>query len=352
MLATLLVLAADPNEPNYSCGFGDVGCTVNESIARFMYSSALNMAHFMADSIKVAFDSTAPTAANWQSANGQFLFWIQVMLPIVMAVALAQIGIAAILQDWARMRRVVLGAVLGVPLSGVAVWLMQKASTVTDGITTNILSTVQGDGKDSLSSAIGNMFGLTLTADTEMTKFIANGTGINANSFLGSAASNAQHTQAAIGMYVLVLVLVGVMWLASLFLFGAMALRLFGLVVLAALAPIGLMMVGQPKLAVWAERWANVTLGFLVAKPLAAAVIAVAVSLAGNNGSLVGVVVGCVGLFIAAFSPLWATKFMSFASAETTNALAHRPSIREAASRGSTAAAPARSASRVMRRAR
>lgn len=345
----LAAAAAPVGQPDFHCGFGDVTCSVNQGIAEFFYSGAINMAHFMADSIKVAFDATTPGSADWATAQGQFAFWVQVMLPIVMAIAIVQIGIAAILQDWTRLRRVVLGAMLGLPLSGVCVWLMQQASTVTDSITESILATVQGSGGASMASAIGNMFGLSLYADQTGASFATQGTKINSGGFLGSVVSGAT-AESSVGSWLLVAIMVGIMWLASLFLFAAMALRLFGLVVLAALAPVGLMMAGQPKLAVWGERWAAVTVGFLAAKPLAAGVIAVAVSLAGQDGSLVGIVVGTVGLFVAAFSPLWAVKFMGFASAETASALSHRPGIRESASRVRTASAPARGLGRLASR--
>ena len=64
----------------------------------------------------------------------------------------------------------------------------------------------------------------------------------------------------------------------------------------------------------------------------------------------IGVILVAAGAVIAAsFSPLWATKLVSFAGAEVGTALHHRFPVRDQFSRASTASAPVRTAARIVK---
>ena len=343
-MLTPLVMSADPLNPSYGCGPVDWGCLTSESMARMMASTIKNLGDFIADMITNSFGGTIGQGS-WDVAHGQFLFWVSVMLPVVMIIALVQIGIAMIVQDWHRMGRTAIGAILAVPFSAISVWGMQQASGVTDSVTTDLTSTIQGSG---LSTALLKIMGLAMVpsqaTDSIMAAATMNATGVpNQLMLLGAASSQ------SVGEYVLALMIVGLMAIASLFLFIAMAIRTFGLLVLAALAPVGLMMLGQAKLGAWAQRWMSLSVGLLLAKPLAAGVLLLSVQLTSSTPNL-GFMLVCAGAIVAAaFSPLWATKLVSFAGAEVGTALHRRFSIREQTSRVSAAAAPARAAVRVIK---
>lgn len=344
MFATAVATAADPFNPNYGCWVSDVPCQAAESMGRTLGSTITNFGNFTADMLVSAFNH-AIGQSSWDVAHGQFLFWLAVMTPVIMIIAIVQVGISAILQDWRRLGRVTMGTVLAVPFSAICVYGMQQFSSLTDNVTLNLVSTLQGG---TMSDALLKVFGLVVEAGQQkdvMVKAV-----VQPTSVLGQLVGAGSEAQTNIGSYILALVLVGVMAIAALFLYVAMALRDFGLLALAALAPIGLMMIGQPKFSVWAERWASLTLGLLLAKPLAAGVLLLAVQLTATTPNIGFALVCCAAMVAAAFSPLWATSLVAFAGRDVGSALHRRISIREQVSRGSTAAAPVKATARLARR--
>ncbi|SEB10262.1 hypothetical protein [Leifsonia sp. 21MFCrub1.1] len=344
MLISAAVAPPDPFSPNYGCFMADFGCQASQTVAQFMGSTIRNLGNFIATMIAGAFNTNIDQGS-WEIAHSQFLFWIAVTAPVILIVALVQIGIAMILQDWARIGRTAAGAALAIPFSAICVWGMQKASGVTDAVTTSLTSTVQGGD---LSQGLLRVVGL-----LDITKQAPNAVMHNAQFTQGGViftiASQGAQGPGSVGEYVLALLVVGLMMIASLFLFIAMSIREFGLLALAAMAPVGLMMIGQPKLTAWAQRWLNLSVGLLIAKPLAAGVVLLAVELTKASLSI-GVILVAAGAVIAAsFSPLWATKLVSFAGAEVGTALHHRFSVRDQFSRASTASAPVRTAARIVK---
>jgi hypothetical protein len=223
------------------------------------------------------------------------------------------------------------------------VYGMQQFAAVTDNVTTNLVTTLQGG---SMSDALLHILGMLTTTGNSAAQGLAP-VQILASGPLGLLGTSGAASQNNIGAYILALLLVGVMVVASMFLFVALALRDYGLLALAAMAPIGLMMIGQPKFAVWAERWGSLTLGLLLAKPLAAGVLLLAVQLTASTSNIGFALVTCAAIFAAAFSPLWATSLVAFAGRDVGTALHRRVSIREQVSRGSAAIAPARAATRL-----
>jgi hypothetical protein len=341
-VATSVAAAAvDPFNPDYHCWVSDVPCLAAESVARTVGSTITNFGNFVADMLAGTFNH-AIGQSSWDVSHGQFLFWVAVMTPVIMIIAIVQIGISAILQDWRRLGRVAVGAVLAVPFAAICVYGMQQFAAVTDNVTTNLVTTLQGG---SMSDALLNIFGMYVKTGQSGLGLVQ--APILASGPLGLLGTSGAASQSNIGAYILALLLVGVMVVASMFLFVALALRDYGLLALAAMAPIGLMMIGQPKFAVWAERWGSLTLGLLLAKPLAAGVLLLAVQLTASTSNIGFALVTCAAIFAAAFSPLWATSLVAFAGRDVGTALHRRVSIREQVSRGSAAIAPARAATRL-----
>lgn len=340
----LVLAAADPFSPNYGCFVSDFGCQASQTVAQFMASTTRNLGDFIATMIGGSFNTNIDQGS-WNIAHSQFLFWIAVTAPIILIVALIQIAIAMILQDWSRIGRTAAGAALAIPFAAICVWGMQKASGITDDVTHALTSTVQGgDLSDSLLRVVG-----LFDAPKQLHGAVMRTAQFSHDGVIFAMATEGSQGPNAVGEYVLALLVVGLMMIASLFLFIAMSIREFGLLALAAMAPVGLMMIGQPKLTAWAQKWMNLAVGLLIAKPLAAGVVLLAVELTKASLSI-GVILVAAGAVIAAsFSPLWATKLVSFAGAEVGTALHHRFSVRDQFSRASTASAPVRTAARVIK---
>ena len=344
MIATVASAPPDPFTPNYGCFVADFGCQASQTVAQFMGSTIKNLGDFIATMIAGSFNTNIDQGS-WNIAHSQFLFWIAVTAPVILIVALVQIGIAMILQDWSRIGRTAAGAALAIPFSAICVWGMQKASGITDDITHALTTAVQGGD---LSQSLLRVVGL-FDAPKQIHGAVMKTMQFSQDGVIWGMATQGAQGPGSVGEYVMALLIVGLMMIASLFLFIAMSIREFGLLALAAMAPVGLMMIGQPKLTAWAQRWLNLSVGLLIAKPLAAGVVLLAVELTKASLSI-GVILVAAGAVIAAsFSPLWATKLVSFAGAEVGTALHHRFSVRDQFSRASTAAAPVRTAARVVK---
>lgn len=340
----IALAATDPFSPNYGCFVSDFGCQASQTVAGFMASTIKNLGDFIATMIAGAFNTNIDQGS-WNIAQSQFLFWIAVTAPIILIIALVQIGIAMILQDWARIGRTAAGAALAIPFSAICVWGMQKFSGITDDITRSLTTTVQGGD---LGKGLLRVIGI-LDLPKQTSNVVMHSAQFSQGGVIYTMAAQGAQGPNSVGEYVMALLVVALMMIAAVFLFISMSIREFGLLALAAMAPVGLMMIGQPKLTAWAQRWMNLSVGLLIAKPLAAGVVLLAVELTKSSLS-VGVILVAAGAVIAAsFSPLWATKLVSFAGAEVGTALHHRFSVRDQVSRASTAAAPVRGAARVIK---
>ena len=107
-----------------------------------------------------------------------------------------------------------------------------------------------------------------------------------------------------------------VVWILAFILMCSMIISSFALIVLAAVAPVALMLVPWEKTKTWARRWSEVVVALLLAKPLAATVLAVAVKLFADSKSFAGLAAGTVGMALACGAPLMALRLVSFAGGE------------------------------------
>ena len=107
-----------------------------------------------------------------------------------------------------------------------------------------------------------------------------------------------------------------IVWVLAFILMCSMIFRSFALIVLAAVAPVALMLMPWEKTKSWAGRWCELVVALLLAKPLAATVLAVAVKLYANSTSFAGMAAGAVGMTLACAAPLMALKLVGFAGGE------------------------------------
>ena len=107
-----------------------------------------------------------------------------------------------------------------------------------------------------------------------------------------------------------------VVWILAFILMCSMIFRSFALIVLAAVAPVALMLMPWEKTKTWARRWCEIVVALLLAKPLAATVLAVAIKLFADSKSFAGLAAGTVGMALACGAPLMALRLVSFAGGE------------------------------------
>ncbi|MFJ8896771.1 hypothetical protein ACIRCZ_19470 [Leifsonia sp. NPDC102414] len=311
-------------QPNYGCGFGDISCDAQEAVARFLVSSISSISDFMADMLTSAFKSSRPGAAEWQISSAEFWFWVGAMGIVLVVVAIMQMIPAMLLNNGKRVAQIALGLAGAIPTSVLSVWGMKQLCAYGDAVTDSLMGSVQGGG---MGQAILHVFGFTDVNGTVT---------MNTDSALMNSSTESAKSAAAVGTFLVTILILAVMALASLVLYVSMSIRGFSLIVLAGTAPIGLMMIGQPKVAAWAHRWANLTIGLILAEPLAASVLLIAVLLLGHGVNTGLLLVAAGAVFAAAFAPVWAVKLVSFAGHETAGALAARPKIRDNANRTRT----------------
>lgn len=300
-------------EPNFGCFPTDIPCISQETVARMLTSTLNGLGNFMTDMLVNAFKGSRLGENSWTIADQQFWFWIAVMGLVLTCVAVFQLLPAMVLGDLKRMAQIAAGLAFAVPASVLLVWFMKQVSAVGNSVTDAITNALQGEG---LSAAIMRMFGFRIVTDKGS---------INMDGALMKLTGGVQGAQ-IIGPLLICLLLLLVMSLAAVFLYISMALRAFGLLALAAMAPVGTMMIGQPKLAVWAVRWVNLAVGLILAEPLAAGVLLLAARLLGNGTDMGPVIVAIGAVFAAAFAPAWAVKLVSFAGNEVGTAIQNRPS--------------------------
>jgi hypothetical protein len=305
--------------PDFNCGFADWQCGSQELLAAIMSGFIGGLADFTADMLGLAFSDSAVTDQGWSIADGQFWFWISVMVIVLVGVAMVQMVPALLLRSWSRLAQIGGGLVVAVPASVLAVIFMQRITAFGDEVTDSLLRALRDQ---TMAVALLRMFGLIQRdgdiVDVALTSALHPTTFLTPDRIIGQQVSQ----------YVLALLVMALMALAALFLYVGMSIRAFGLIALAATAPIGFMMIGQPKVGVWATQWVKMALGLIIAKPLAAAVLLLAVQVAGSATSLGLLFVAIGATFAAAFAPLWAVRLVGFASDQVTAAM-QRPSLRQ-----------------------
>jgi len=307
---------SDPFTPSLGCGFNDWVCYGQEGVARLIGQACKAAGNFIGDMLTNSFLGAQASSGDWAIAGTHFWFWVAVAAMLVLGIGAWQIGVAVILQQAGRVLLIVAGMVAGVFLSVLALRWMPPVVSAMSGVTAQLTAGLNGEG--GIGAAILNVLGL--------------GQGPNGVGYEIQRASPAWALATAssgglnvIGPLLLALVALGVMSLAAFLLFVAMSLRTFGLIALVAFAPLGLMFYGQPRMKDMAMKWGQLALGLLLAEPLAAGILLLATNIAASTtSSNMGLLLTSAGvIFVAAFSPLWAVKFVEFAAGEVRTALSH-----------------------------
>jgi hypothetical protein len=304
-------------EPDFGCSLVDAGCHMTEGLAKIIVGAIVGMGDFAADIIVSAFDQEI-TDSEWGVAFGQWGQWAALMATVVAIVMLYQMGIGLILQNRKRIGQAALGGLFSIPIAAIAVMIMARMVAIVDDGAQKMIETIQG-------GQIGKAMVATLgMSDGEWT-------GDSAIHDAVTTALTAGSVAAMIPAVINVLLLA----IAGMLLTMAMGLREYGLLILAALAPLALMLVGQGKLAAWSEKWFSLVAGLMLMKPIVAGIIALSINISAEatGRTFAELLIAILVLFFAAFAPFWVTKMVDFTGAEIGSAMAHRPSMRGGSSR-------------------
>ncbi|MDD1477940.1 type IV secretion system protein [Arthrobacter sp. H16F315] len=237
--------------------------------------------------------------SQWTAVEGLTSWWVVVMMtPLVVAMIL-QLLSGLISQQPRRLVRALVGGAAAVPMVAGAVYLVRQLTKVSDSASTALLASMGTDpyvlfmrlfGFEKAPAGAGREWNVISLAP-------------------GSSGG-------AAGAVVVAVMAVIVVWVLALILMCSMIFRSFALIVLAAVAPVALMLMPWEKTQTWARRWCEIVIALLLAKPLAATVLAVAIKLFAESKSFAGLAAGVVGMALACGAPLMALRLVSFAGGE------------------------------------
>lgn len=258
-----------------------------------------NMASWLWAFITGAFSVSDVDDSQWLSIEGLTNWWVVVMLTPLVVVMILQVLAGLISQQPRRIGRAMLGGAAAIPMVGAAVFLVRQLTQATDLAAAALLESIGSDPY----LVFMRLFGFERAPE---------GSGREWN--LVSLAPGT--TGGPVGAVVVTAMAVIIVWILAFILMCSMIFRSFALVVLAAVAPVALMLLPWDKTKSWARRWCEVVIALVIAKPLAATVLAVAVKLFAESKSFAGLAAGTVGMALACGAPLMAMRLVSFAGGE------------------------------------
>ncbi|WP_425864717.1 hypothetical protein [Arthrobacter sp. TWP1-1] len=273
------------------------------SVTAYIAGILESMASWMWSFISGAFGVSDIDAAEWGIVSGLTNWWVVVMMTPLVVVMIVQLIAGLVSQQPRRIGRALLGGALAIPLVFLATSLMAKLSSFTDSASTALLATLGNDPYVVFMRLFG--FQKAEAGSGREWDVVS----------LGSGTANGPT-----GAVVVTAIAVLVVWILSFILMCSMIFRSFALIVLAAVAPVALMLLPWERTKSWSRIWCETVIALLIAKPLAATVLAVAVKLFADSTSFSGLASGAVGMVLACAAPLMALKLVSFAGGEIAGA--------------------------------
>ncbi len=258
-----------------------------------------NMASWLWAFITGAFSVSNVDDSQWLSIEGLTSWWVVVMMTPLVVVMILQVLSGLVSQQPRRIGRAMLGGAAAIPLVGAAVYLVRQLTRASDLASAALLESIGSDPY----LVFMRLFGFERAPE---------GSGREWN--LVSLAPGT--TGGPAGAVVVTVMAVIIVWILAFILMCSMIFRSFALVVLAAVAPVALMLLPWDKTKSWARRWCEVVIALVLAKPLAGTVLAVAVKLFAESKSFAGLAAGTVGMALACGAPLMALRLVSFAGGE------------------------------------
>ncbi|MCI0141529.1 type IV secretion system protein [Arthrobacter bambusae] len=258
-----------------------------------------NIASWIWSFITGAFSVSNVDDSQWIAVQGLTNWWVVVMMtPLVVAMIL-QLLSGLISQQPRRLVRALVGGAAAIPMVAGAVFLARQLTHIGDSASQSILDSMGTDPY----VVFMRLFGFERAP-------AGSGRDWNVVSLAPGSSSGAA------GAVIVTAMAVIVVWILAFILMCSMIFRSFALIVLAAVAPVALMLMPWEKTKAWARRWCEIVVALLLAKPLAATVLAVAIKLFAESKSFAGLAAGVVGMTLACGAPLMALRLVSFAGGE------------------------------------
>lgn len=272
---------------------------VQGSITSLFANILENIASWIWSFITGAFSVSDVDDSQWTAISGLTNWWVIVMMTPLVVVMILQLLSGLVSQQPRRIGRALIGGAAAVPMVAGAVYLVRQLTSVGDSASTAILGSLGTDPY----MVFMRLFGFERApADS--------GREWNVVSLSPGTSGG------AVGAVVVTAMATIVVWILAFILMCSMIFRSFALIVLAAVAPVALMLMPWDKTKTWARRWCEIVVALLLAKPLAATVLAVAIKLFAESKSFAGLAGGIVGMALACGAPLMALRLVSFAGGE------------------------------------
>ncbi|MGO4586562.1 type IV secretion system protein [Arthrobacter sp. 2RAF6] len=258
-----------------------------------------NIASWIWSFITGAFSVSNVDDSQWIAVQGLTNWWVVVMMtPLVVAMIL-QLLSGLISQQPRRLVRALVGGAAAIPMVAGAVFLARQLTHIGDSASQSILDSMGTDPY----VVFMRLFGFERAP-------AGSGRDWNVVSLAPGSSSGAA------GAVIVTAMAVIVVWILAFILMCSMIFRSFALIVLAAVAPVALMLMPWEKTKSWARRWCEIVVALLLAKPLAATVLAAAIKLFAESKSFAGLAAGVVGMTLACGAPLMALRLVGFAGGE------------------------------------
>ncbi|MDD7833926.1 type IV secretion system protein [Paenarthrobacter sp. AB444] len=272
---------------------------VQGSITAIFANVLQNIASWMWGFITGAFTVSDVDDSQWTAIGGLTNWWVIVMLTPLVVVMILQLLSGLISQQPRRLLRALIGGAAAVPLVAAAVYVVRQLTRVSDEASAALL---ESTGTDPYVVFM-RLFGFERAPAGSEREW----------NVISLAPGN---QGGAVGGAIVTAMAVIVVWILAFILMCSMIFRTFALAVLAAVAPVALMMLPWEKSKAWAGRWCEIVVALLLAKPLAATVLATAIKLFADSESFAGLAAGTVGMVLACGAPLMALRLVSFAGGE------------------------------------
>ncbi|SEF10482.1 hypothetical protein SAMN04489740_3997 [Arthrobacter alpinus] len=314
------------------------------AVAGIMKGIIGGMASGVWDMISGAYANTGITDSSWDivggtSGGGGYVgTWLLVMAPILVAVVAVQVTISVFKRSGAGVVRAGVGAVVGIPASLIVVWFVEKLSFAFEGVTQYFLGSLGAKGG---MAPFMKIFGYLPVEGSSPMEFT-----VDPDTWLWKSGFNG-----ATSTWISALLIMAIAWVFSLILSAMMIFRDLGILILAAAAPVAVMMMPLEVTKAWIGKWGSLVAGLLMAKPLSAFVLVLSVSLFTSSPDVSQTIAGLLGMIMASAMPLVVIKFFTFTP---TGAIGDVDSGSKQASQGTGRAASsvARFGSRIVRRGR
>lgn len=273
-----------------NCNPLDLPCQVGESVDTLLVFLANTMSTASWMMISSAFTGNAGTIEDneWSIATAMTSRWGLVLLVVVVALVLVQMIMSVASGNIRQAISAFVAGLLSWPTTLVAVWLTVVLTGATDRLTIGVL----GSGGESASGLISSFF-------TGIERLPLDGiseTGSKAFLIVGMTAVSA---------------------IAALLLSLMLAFRNFALICLVGFSPIAFMALPMASIRVWASKWAQAVAALILAKPIAAGMLVLAVDLTAAADGIFQWLVGIVAMAMAAFAPVITLRLFSFMGADT-----------------------------------